>query len=55
MPQVKLVKPWFGPGGQRFRVGTHEMSDELVEVLPSSAKVLEEPKPASKPPVAEKK
>lgn len=54
MPTVKLSKMWFGPGGMRYRAGTHELPEAFVDLLPKSAVVVKAPEPAPKP-VAEKK
>lgn len=48
MAQVKFKNQWFGPDGVRYREGVQEVPDTLLDVLPSSAEVMEAPKPAAK-------
>lgn len=50
MARVKLARDWFAPGAVHYRKGVIEdLPEQLLEFLPSTAKVLDEPKPAVKP------
>lgn len=44
MAQVKFAKTWFGPDGFRYRAGVQEVPSKYLELIPSSASVVEVPK-----------
>lgn len=43
--KVQFRTKWIGPRAIRYRPGIHELPEEFRKLLPSSAKVIEEPKP----------
>lgn len=48
MAKVNFISAWYAPDGTYFYKGEQEVDDDLLEALPSTAKVLEGKKSAAK-------